>query len=126
VEWYLAITALIVGVSHLMRSEDWAEAYRRLHASGRPGAFVNGGLHLVPGAIIVAGHNSWTWPGAVLTAFGWLLVGKAIVCLVAPDRALRSMAVGGDSPRGFVAGGLIMLAMAGWACYCLWHGGRAA
>ena len=86
VEWYLAITVSVVGVSHLVRPRDWAEAYRQLHACGHPGAFVNGWLNLVSGGLVVAGHGSWAWPGAVLTGFGWLLVGKGIVCLVAPPQ----------------------------------------
>src|SRR5262249_4688748 len=72
----------------------------------------------------VAGHGSWRWPGAVLTAFGWLLVAKAALCFLAPDKALRSMERGGRSPRGFVAAGLLLLAVAGWAGYRPWR--RAA
>jgi len=122
VEWYLAITLTVVGLSHLLRPRDWTEAYRQLHACGHPGAFVNGGLNLVSGAVVVAGHSCWAWPGAVLTGFGWLLVVKGGVCLVAPHKALRSMALGGNSHRGFVVGGLAMLALGGWSWYCLWRG----
>ena len=126
VESFVAITSLVVGASHLLRPGDWAEAFRQLHRCGRPGAFANGGLSLVPGAALVAGHGSWAWPGAVLTAFGWLLIGKAAVCFLAPDKALRSMGRGGRSPRGFVAAGLLLLAVAGWTCYCLWRGADVA
>jgi hypothetical protein len=122
VEWFVAVTAAVIGLSHLLRPGDWAEAYRQLHRLGRPGAFANGALHLVPGTALVAGHGSWPWPGAVLTVFGWLLVAKAAVCFLAPDQALRSMERGGRSPRGFVAGGLLLLTVAGWTGYCLWHG----
>jgi hypothetical protein len=122
VEWFVAVTALAVGASHLFRPGDWAEAFRRLHQCGRPGAFANGGLSLAPGAAIVAGHGSWAWPGAVLTGFGWLLVAKGVVCLIAPDPALRSMARGAGSPRGFVGAGAICLVIGGWACYCLYAG----
>jgi hypothetical protein len=124
VEVFVAVTGVVVGLSHLLRPDDWAEAFRQLHRCGRPGAFANGALNLVPGAALVAGHGSWTGPGAVLTAFGWLLVAKAAVCFLVPDWALRSMERGGRSPRGFIVGGLLLLAVAGWACYCLWH--RAA
>ena len=124
VEWFVAVTGVVIGLSHLLRPGDWAEAFRQLHRCGRPGAFANGALSLVTGAVVVAGHGSWAWPGAVLTAFGWLMIVKAAVCFLAPDHALRSMERGGRSPRGFVVGGLLLLAVAGWTCYCLWH--RAA
>ena len=121
VERFVAITALVVGASHVARPRDWAEAFRQLHRCGRPGAFANGGLSLITGAVVVAGHGSWAWPGAVLTGFGWLLVVKGLFCLLSPDMALRSMARGAESPRGFVAAGTTSLAIGAWACYCLWH-----
>jgi hypothetical protein len=121
VEWYVAVTATIIGASHLLRPRDWAEAFRQLHGCGRTGALVNGGVSLATGAAIVAGHGSWTWPGAVLTGFGWLLVAKGFACLLAPDKALRSMARGSASPRQFVIAGLVALAIGAWACYCLWR-----
>jgi len=120
VEWFVAVTAAVVGLSHLLRPGDWAEVFRQLHRWGRPGAFANGAMSLVAGSAVIAGHPSWAWPGAVLTAFGWLLIAKAMVCFLAPDKALRSMERGGRSPRGFVVAGLLALAVAGWACYCLW------
>jgi hypothetical protein len=122
VEWFVAVTGLVIGASHALRPGDWAETFRRLHQLGRPGAFVNGGPTLAVGAAIVAGHGSWALPGAVLTAFGWLLVGKGALCLLAPDTALRSMERGGRSPRGFVAAGVLLLLLGAWACYCLWRG----
>lgn len=122
VEWFVAVTALVVGASHLLRPGDWADAFRRLAACGRAGAFANGGITLAVGAAVVAGHGSWAWPGAGLTAFGWLLVAKGALCLLSPDAALRSMQRGADSPRGFVAGGILLLAVGAWACYCLSRG----
>jgi hypothetical protein len=121
IEWFMAVTAAVIGLSHLLRPRDWAEAYRQLHSCGRPGAFANGALHLVTGAAVVAGHGSWAWPGAVLTGFAWLLIAKAALCFLAPELALRSMERGGRSPRGFVVAGLLLLALAGWTGYCLWH-----
>jgi hypothetical protein len=120
VEFFVAITACAVGASHIYRPCDWAGLFQQLHRCGRPGAFANGGLTLTMGAAIVAGHGSWLWPGAVITAFGWLLVAKGVGSLIAPDQALRSMEHGAARPLGFVAGGVLAMAIGGWACYCLW------
>ncbi|MBN9520305.1 hypothetical protein J0H58_17540 [bacterium] len=122
VEWFVAVTAVAVGLSHLLRPADWAETFRRLHAAGRPGAFANGGLSLAVGAAVGAGHPTWEWPGGVITVFGWLLVAKGALYLLRPELGLRSMGRGADSPRGFVAGGAARLALGAWAGYCLWHG----
>ena len=123
IEWFVALTSLIIGVSHIVQARTWVEVFDRLHRAGRPGAFANGGLSLLPGAVLVAGHGSWAWPGAVVTAFGWLLVIKGMICFLVPDLALRSMERGPSRSR-FVAGGAVLLAIAGWAAYCAWrHGG---
>jgi hypothetical protein len=121
VEWFVAVTAAVIGLSHLLRPGDWADAFGQLHRWGRPGAFVNGGLSLATGAAVVAGHPSWAWPGAVLTALGWLMIAKAAVCFLAPDKALRSMERGARSSRGFVVAGVLALALAAWAGYCVWQ-----
>ncbi len=118
VEGFVAITALLLGASHVLRPGDWAEAFGQLHRCGRPGAFVNGGLCVLPAALILAGHPQWAWPGAVLTVFGWLLVVKSSICILAPNLALRSMQRGANSPRSFIPGGLALLALSGWAYYC--------
>lgn len=120
-EWFIAITMLIVGLSHLLRPSDWAEVFRLLSEFGRPGAFINGGLALAPGATFVACHRSCEWPGVLLTGFGWLLVVKGAICLIAPDRALQSMKFSSENPKSFVGGGMVALAIGAWACFCLWH-----
>jgi hypothetical protein len=121
IEWFVALTSVIIGASHIIQTDAWVEVYERLHRNGRPGAFVNGALHLVPGAAIVAGHAAWSWPAGVLTAFGWLLLIKALVCFVAPDIALRSMARA-PSPGRFRMAGVVLLFIAAWAGYCIWRG----
>jgi hypothetical protein len=118
IESFLALTGAIVGLSHLLRPTDWSATFRQLHACGRVGAFANGAISLAPGAIIVSGQNVWNWPGIVLTIFGWLMVLKGLICFLTPDQALRSLEHGSCSPKSFVAGGVVMLAMAAWAGYC--------
>jgi hypothetical protein len=62
--------------------------------------------------------------GALLTAFGWLLVIKGAACFLVPDPTLHSMERGGRSPGGFVAGGVALLLVGGGhAIAC--GGGRA-
>jgi hypothetical protein len=120
-EIFVAITSLIVGASHILRSSDWAAAYRQLHDLGRTGTFINGGIHLIFGATIVSVLRFSAWPHAVLTVFGFLLVLKGTACFLAPDLALRSMQRGGSSPCTFQFAGILLLALSGWACYCAWH-----
>lgn len=118
--WFVAVMGLVVGASHILQSGSWARLYRFLHSCGRKGAIVNGLLALVPGLLIVAGYRVWTWPMVIVTALGWLLIAKGVLCLVAPDMALRSMERGSRTPAGFVVAGVALLAIGALACYGIW------
>jgi uncharacterized protein YjeT (DUF2065 family) len=122
-EWYALVTCLVVGLSHLLYPRAWAEVFAAMHRLGKPGAFVNGGLSLVPGAALVAAHHVWSWPTMALTLFGWLLVLKGAICFLAPSLALRSMSrAGAGKGREFAVGGFVLLAVAGVVGYGLWVG----
>jgi len=44
VESSLALTGTIVGLSHIVQRQAWADAFARLHRAGRAGAFANGAI----------------------------------------------------------------------------------
>ena len=120
VEWFALVTCLVMGLSHLLQPRVWVEAYAVLHQLGRPGALINGGLSLVPGALFVAAHPAFSGPGIVLTVFGWLLVLKGAICLLAPSLALKSIGKAATGTgRDFVIGGLFLLEVAAAVGYSL-------
>ena len=122
-QWFALITCAVIGFSHIQQPRAWADVYARLHRLGKPGAFINGGLSLVPGTAYVVVHPVWWWPAVVLTVFGWLLVIKGAMCLIAPGIALRSMGKAGASTgREFIAGGFLLLGVAAAIAYALWIG----
>jgi hypothetical protein len=122
-EWYALVTCVVVGLSHLLQRQAWVETFAALHRLGRPGAFANGGLSLVPGAAFVAAHPVWSGPAVVLTVLGWLMVLKGAICFLAPSLALRSMGKArAGQGREFAVGGLVLLAVAGVLGYVLWSG----
>ena len=123
VEWFALVTCVVLGLSHVLQSRAWAELFAGLHRLGKPGAFVNGGLSLAPGAVYVAAHPVWSGPGVVLTIFGWLLVLKGAFCFLVPGLALRSMGkAGAGTEREFIPAGLVLLGVAGVLGYVLWAG----
>ena len=120
-EWYALVTCLVVGLSHLLQRQAWADVFAALHRLGKPGAFANGSLSLVLGAAFVATHPVWSGLAAVLTLFGWLLVLKGAICFLVPSLALRGMGKSGAGKgREFTFGGLLLLAVAGVLGYVLW------
>jgi len=119
-QWYALVTCVVVGLSHLIQRRGWAEVFAGLHRLGKPGAFINGAISLVPGAAIVATHSVWSGPALVLTLLGWLMVVKGAVCFLVPELALKSMArAGAGTGREFVVGGVVLLAIAGVMGYAL-------
>ena len=120
IEWMFAVASVVVGASHALQAQIWMRFFRYLHALGRNGAYVNGIIAGVPGLIIVIGHRVWSWPWVLLTMLGWLLVAKATLCFLVPDRALKSMDFGARSRAGFVVAGLLLLSVGLLACCGLW------
>ncbi len=123
IEIFASINFMIIGLSHVLQHRAWAEFFSRLHDQGRPGAFANGFLSLFTGSLIVAFHNVWSWPGALLTAIGYSMLLKSVVVFVRPDWGLASMArVTPDTSRKFVFAGVIFIAVAVFLGYSVWQG----
>ena len=123
VQWYTLITCLVIGLSHIVHGRAWAELFAALHRLGKPGAFMNGALSLIPGAVFVAVHHVWSGPAIVITLLAWLLLIKGTLCFLVPDLALRSLAKAGTyRGRQFAVGGLFLWAIAAAAGYALWGG----
>src|SRR5262245_54444013 len=119
-EWFAIVTCVIIGLSHVLQRRTWAEAYASLYSLGKPGALINGGLHLFPGAAFVAAHPVWMGPATALTVFGWLLVVKGAICLLWPEIALRSMArAGAGDGHQFAIAGFLLMAFAAVLAYAL-------
>ncbi len=122
-EWYALVTCVVMGLSHLLHQQAWAEVFAALHRLGKPGAFANGSFNLVPGAAFVAAHPVWSGPAVVLTILGWLLVLKGAICFLAPSLALRSMERAGEGKVGeFAVAGFVLLTIAAILGYVLWRG----
>ena len=87
----VAVCYVVIGASHLARPRVWADFFIRLREMGAVGGFVVAFVHFPLGAIIVAFHNVWTWPAAVLTVCGWGLVVKGFLYFVSPAHAERML-----------------------------------
>ncbi len=83
--------------------------------------FVYGLFNLGCGSIIVAFHNVWSGPAAVVTVYGWgLVLYKGLFTLLAPQLHLRGLERKRLSPeRAWLAvvGGTFLLALSSMFWY---------
>lgn len=112
---FAAVSFLVIGLSHLAQSKAWVAFYQALAARGTVGAFLEGFVILNFGAIIVAFHNVWQGPAAVLTVIGWAHVLKGTGRFVAPQLGLRFIQrINQERAWQFQVGGVLALLLSGF------------
>jgi hypothetical protein len=117
---FAAIQLLLVGLSHLLRPGAWVDFFRELHRHGHPGVFVHGFLSLGFGSMILAFHNVWSGPRALLTVMGCAYLLKATLCFLAPETQMRTLGRVSHERRWEIQlAGLAFLAVAGVLSYGL-------
>src|SRR4051812_23204321 len=79
VEVFAVIVFGVIGLSHVLQPEAWVEYFVLLRSKGRPGAFVDGFLHLPLAGAIVGFHNVWSGIPVLLTLLGWALLIKGLL-----------------------------------------------
>jgi hypothetical protein len=111
----------VIGLSHVLQPEAWADFFILLRGKGKAGVFVDGFLNLPLGAFIVAFHQAWSGIPAVLTLVGWGLLFKGLLRFCAPKQGLKMMArVSLERAWEFQAAGaflVILAAIVGYGAY---------
>ena len=116
VERLAALMLAVTCLSHIAAPHAWARLFNRIDESGEMAGLLYGAVHLPLGLMIVAFHDVWTWPEAVVTVLGWALLLKGTWHWTVPSLAKRSIAIASD-PRRYRWGGFLMLPLAlavGW------------
>ena len=113
VEWILAAALVVVGLSLLLRSRTWIEAFSS--AATHPLAPLVTGLYaLLSGLFIVSLHNVWTSDARVIvTLIGWVALAAGVLFLLIPEtyRALlRRVPI---TPQLVALRGLLRIALGG-------------
>jgi hypothetical protein len=91
VEIFAALTYFALGLSHIVQPYAWAELFLLLKSQGKAGAFVDGFMNLLLGAIIVSFHNVWQGMAMVVTIIGWGQLIKGLRILVLPQVHLNQI-----------------------------------
>jgi hypothetical protein len=112
---FVAVSLLVIGLSHLLQPRAWVAYYQALAAQGAPGAFVEGFLCLTFGAIIVGFHNVWHGPAVVVTLLGWAQILKGLGRFLTPQLGVRVMSRASfDRAWFFQLGGIFALLLSGF------------
>ena len=123
VEWILAAALVVVGLSLLLRSRAWIDAFST--AAAHPFApFLTGLYGLLSGLFIVTLHNVWvTDARVVVTLIGWFALAGGVLFLLIPETyrwLLRRVPM---TPQLVALRGLIRIALGGTIVgYLLSHG----
>jgi hypothetical protein len=110
VQIIMGIGCALMGLSHVLQPRMWQDYFEALHKQGAPGVLTKTMIwEFWPALIVVTGHQVWRGPGVILTVFGWLLLAKCAISLLAPQISLRSMAMSRRGAKAFVPGGLVLI-----------------
>jgi uncharacterized protein YjeT (DUF2065 family) len=112
IEKFAVICFFLIGISHIVQPQAWAEFFIRLREKGTTGSFINGWIHFPLGALVVAFHNIWHGIPAVLTVMGYAWVIKGFIYFVFPRQGLKMMQrVRLERAWYFVFGGIMIVAV---------------
>ena len=120
VERLAAMVLLLTCLSHIAAPRAWRILFDRIRAGGETAGLAIAAIHLPLGLMIVAFHNVWTWPEAVVTVLGWGLLLKGSLHALFPQLARRSLNLPGggeQAERRYRVAGALMLPLAlaiGW------------
>lgn len=107
------INFFIIGLSLLLRSQQWSGFFAWLAREGEAGALAYGFICLSFGSLLVAFHRNWQGPMTVLTLAGWLEVALGFVCLLSPSTGLGIVSWAAQHrPGACRMGGLLCLIVA--------------
>jgi hypothetical protein len=110
VEAAMCVGCILMGLSHMLQPQMWRDYFDGLYKAGAAGVVKRTfALELWPALIIVILHPVWSWPGIVLTLYGWILLAKCTVSVLAPEIGLRSLEMAREGERGFVIGGAVLV-----------------
>ena len=121
IERLTALVLLITSVSHVLQPRAWAEFFIAMRERGTTAGLLNAYVHGPTGVLIVAFHNVWSWPQALVTVIGWGLTLKGALYFCWPQLAQRTLAhVTLENAWKFrVAGaaGIVLAAAVGWIAF---------
>lgn len=122
IEKLVAISFLVIGVSHILQPRAWVEFFIRFRDKGAVGSLQLGVFHLPLALLIVSFHNVWQGLPLVVTIIGWAQLLKSLLYLTYPKHGLRMLStISVERSWQFIVGGVFSLALSGVIFFSLWQ-----
>lgn len=122
IEKLVAISFLLIGLSHILQPRAWVEFFIRFREKGAVGSLQLGLLHLPLALLIVSFHNIWHGLPVVVTLVGWGQMLKSLLYLTYPKHGLRMLSrISIERSWQFIAGGVLSIALSGVIFFSLWQ-----
>jgi uncharacterized protein YjeT (DUF2065 family) len=91
VAFMAGVSYLILGLSLLLRWQDWSDLLKALRHKGRTSSLSMGGLHLAIGTFIVAFHWEWAGLPLLLTLLGVKAIGEGFIYTLFPEAMIAML-----------------------------------
>lgn len=124
IERLVAISFLVIGLSHILQPRAWVEFFIRFREKGAVGSLQLGLFHLPLALLIVSFHNIWHGLPLVVTLVGWGQLLKSFLYLIYPKHGLKMLSVlSVERSWQFILGGVFAIAISGVIFFSLWQRG---
>ena len=121
IERTLAVWMIVVGLSHLFQARLWSQFVLKGEEHLMI-AMLAGLVASAFGTFIVVAHPWDSSTASIITCvLGWMMLGKGIGYMVAPDRMLRSVPISDRKLLTVIrVGGVVAVAIGGWLATMVW------
>jgi len=121
IERTLAVWLIVAGLSHLVQAELWSQFVLKIQEHLMI-AMLAGLVASAFGTFIVVAHPWDSSTASIITCvLGWMMLGKGIGYMVAPERMLRSVPISQQYLLTVIrVGGIVAMALGVWLVTLVW------
>lgn len=114
IERMVALSLLVVGLSHILAPRAWAHFFIELREKGESASLINAFIHFPLGALIVGFHQVWHGAPIIVTLLGCAWTLKGALYFVFPRWGLKMLGrVREERPLDFVIAGSVFVLLGG-------------
>jgi len=91
IEFIVGITFLFLGISFILRQQDWIKLIEHIEGKGNRAVLVMGMLNTLAGSAILGFHFTWAGMSLIVTIIGVIFLVRGFLCLMYPSWVLKKL-----------------------------------